>query len=96
MAGKSINFNHSDSSITVSDSECLLLSVNGSVKIGNGNNAPEDIINNKDIITMKEYEGTLRFNEETSRLEYCDGTKWMQIQTTSDKDETLTVYSLLF
>lgn len=93
---KSINFNHSDSSILTNDSSCLLLSVNGSVKIGNGNNAPEDILNNKNILSMKEYEGTLRFNENTSKLEYCDGTKWLEIKTTSDLEDKEIVYSFLF
>jgi len=93
---KSININHSTSSILSSDGSCIELSKNGVVKIGKGINAKGDMIDNKDPKVLKEYEGTLRFNDDTKKMEYCDGSRWLEISTEEDTDKSQMVYSMLF
>lgn len=93
---KSININHSTSSIVSSDGSYIELSKNGVVKIGKGINAQGDIIDNSDPLILKEYEGAVRFNEDTRKMEFCDGTKWIEFSIKEDDENTPMVYSMLF
>jgi hypothetical protein len=93
---KSININHSTSSILSSNGSCIELSKNGVVKIGKGINAQGDNIDNSNPDLMKEYEGALRFNQHTKKMEYCDGTKWVELSLKDDDTHTSMVYSVLF
>lgn len=93
---KSININHSNSSIISSDGTYVELSKNGVVKIGTGINAMDDSNNTNTEDVLKEYEGALKFNPDTKKLEYCDGTRWIELSLDSNDNKTSMIYSMLF
>ncbi len=93
---KALNINHSNSSILTSDGTYIQLGNNGSIKVGYGTNLEEPTINNLQQNTLAEYEGAIRINRTTHKLEYCDGTSWLEFTTDIDGDESLMVYSMLF
>lgn len=96
VSNKSININHSTSSILSGDGSYIELSKNGVVKVGKGINAQGDLIDNSNPEILKEYEGAMRFNPNTKKMEYCDGTKWVEFSIKEDDEHTSMVYSVLF
>lgn len=96
MAGKSINLNHVDASITSNDGTFIHLNKNGAVKVGYGINAEESTINNDKQETLFDYKGVIRFNRDTNKLEFCNGLTWLEISTEKEDDKTPMVYSMLF
>lgn len=95
---KSININHSNSSITTSDGSYIELTQNGVVKIGTGLHVEDDIINSTDAEILKKYEGSLRFNPDTKKIEYCNGSRWVELVIDIDveNNNTSMIYSMLF
>jgi hypothetical protein len=93
---KSISINHYNSSILSNDGSYIRLSQNGVVKIGSGTNSEGEMINNSDPIMLKEYIGALRYNDDTERLEYCNGITWVEVAIEDDEINTPMVYSMLF
>lgn len=96
MAKKSLNINHSNSSILSSDGSYIQLSKNGVVKIGNGTNAEDEMIDNANPMLLKDYMGAIRYNEDTEKLEYCNGNTWIELATEDESNNTSMVYSILF
>lgn len=88
---KSINIDHNSGSIITSDG-FISLNENGAVKIGSG----KTIGDGYNDISISDYEGCIRFNETTKKLEYCDGIQWNEISTKDVESKTSSVYSLLF
>lgn len=93
---KSININHSTSNILSGDGSYIELSKNGVVKIGKGINVEGDLIDNSNPKILEEYEGAMRFNSTTHKMEFCDGYKWVEFAVMEDDDHTNMVYSVLF
>ena len=88
---KSINLDHSRGKITTADG-CLILNDNGSVKVGNGMTLP----NSNENGILINYEGAIRFNEESKKLEYCNGDSWVEFSTENIESKDSVIYSLLF
>jgi hypothetical protein len=88
---KSINIDHSSGSMITSDG-FISLNENGAVKIGSGKTIGDGYNN----ISISDYEGCIRFNETTKKLEYCDGIKWIEISSNDFETKTSSVYSMLF
>ena len=93
---KSININHTDSSILSNDGTYIQLSKNGGVKVGYGKNLEESTVDNVNQNTLMEYVGAIRLNEETKKLEFCDGKTWYTLATEENDIRLPMVYSLLF
>lgn len=83
----SINIDHTRNKIITANG-CLSLNDNGSVKVGNGLTLPDSLVS--------DYEGCIRFNESTKKLEYCDGNRWIELLTTNIESKDSIIYSLLF
>lgn len=93
---KSININHIESGILTNDGTFVQISQNGGVKVGYGKNLEEPSVNNTSQSTLAEYNGAIRINETTNKLEYCNGKAWVELVTEEDNVQTSMVYSLLF
>lgn len=93
MVKKAINIDHSQQSINVEGNGCLILNENGSVLLGGAITLPDT---HNESISLSDYEGALRFNEETKKLEYCDGNKWIELLTNDIDSKESTIFSLLF
>lgn len=93
---KSININHSNSNIISSDGSYVELSKNGVVKIGSGINVKDDMMDNIGEDVLKEYEGAIKFNTDTHKLEYCDGSRWVELSIDEEDNKTSMIYSMLF
>lgn len=92
MVKKSINIDHTEQSINVDDNSCLTLNENGAVLLGSGITIPDT----SDSISLSNFEGSLRFNENTKKVEYCDGEKWVTLMTKDENDQESTIFSIIF
>ena len=89
-----INLNHNEGSITIDNDKVLQITKNGAVRIGNGNFMEE--INPSNLTTiLKDYEGVIRYNENTHTIQYCDGYSWIDFGTVADKSSGI-IWSLTF
>lgn len=97
MAGKAININHSSSSIISNDGSFIKVGEDSAVKVGYGTSISNGSINNSNSKSLEEFEGAIRINKSTDKLEYCNGSTWLEFSTTSDvgEDESM-IYSLVF
>lgn len=84
-----ININHEEGSIKV-DSGILQITSNGGVKIGNGNYLNEDFTINED------YNGVIRFNKNTGKLQYCDGHTWKDFSSNEQDLGNEIFWSIIF
>lgn len=75
-----ININHEEGSIT-SESGVLQITSNGGVKIGSGEYL-EEISS-----IVPDYEGLLRYNKNTGKLQYCDGHTWKDFSSSEQSSE---------
>lgn len=96
IVGKSININHSTSNIIPGDGSYIELSKNGVVKIGTGLNSKGEYIDNSNPDTLKEYEGAIRFNPKSNKMEFCDGSRWLEFSILEDDNHVDMVHSVLF
>ena len=96
MAYKSINVNHPETTVKTFDGSHLQIADGGAIKIGYGISINEDDINNVSPETLAEFAGTIRFNKNTHKMEYCDGTTWVQFVTENSAEDIPTVYAMLF
>lgn len=96
MAYRSINVNHPDTTVKTFDGSFLQIADGGAVKIGYGINLDEDNVDNADETALIEYAGAIRFNNNTKKLEYCDGTQWLTFVTEQTNEDIPTVYAMLF
>ena len=96
MAYKSININHPDTNIKTFDGSVLQIAQDGAVKIGHGIDIDEDASSNIATNALEIYAGTIRFNKNTNKLEYCDGENWVEFITKKTNDDIPTVYAMLF
>lgn len=90
----SININHNTTTISTDDDSMLSITEKGAIKIGNGMYLDE-LGNPLEIEPKEKYRGALRFNEEKGILQYCDGTRWRDING-QYKQVSEIVWSLLF
>lgn len=90
MTNKSINIDHTRQEIIVDDDGCLTLNPTGSVIVGSGSSLDDGTTN------LSVYEGAIRLNGTTKKLEYCDGTKWIEFETKYSGSKETMVYSMLF
>lgn len=96
MAQKSININHTDAAILSNDGSYIQVGDDSAVKIGFGSSISNGNINNFNKKILAEYEGAIRINKTTDKLEYCDGTTWVEFTTKFDGEDIPMIYSLIF
>ena len=96
MAYKSININHPDTNIQTKDGSYLQIAKDGAIQVGYGIDIDEDASTNSSSSSLLEFAGAIRFNKNTSKLEYCDGTNWVEFITQKSNDDVPMVYSMLF
>ena len=95
MANKSININHSDAAILSNDGTYVKLGANSAVKVGNGSSISNGDINNFQSNILEPYEGAIRINKTSNKLEYCNGTTWVEFISSLDGGEDSMVYSFI-
>lgn len=93
---KSLNIDHSTQSIISNDGTAISIAPSGSVQIGSGVTSEEDSVQSNVGTNLLEYSGCLRFNSDTRKLEYCDGSKWVEIIDEDIDEDNSFVYSSLF
>ena len=96
MANKSININHSNTSILSSDGTYVKIGENSAVKVGTGSSISNGNISNSGSNILSDYAGAIRINKTTNKLEYCNGSTWVEFITVLDNDDTPMVYSFIF
>jgi len=90
-----INLDHKTSTISTDDNAVLQLQTTGGVKIGTGLYLDELDGEVKEIEVQAAYKGAIRYNDENGCLQYCDGTKWININGRYNQTSNI-VWSLLF
>ncbi len=96
MANKSININHSDAAILSNDGSYVKLGSNSAVKVGNGSSLSNGDIDNTNSQILAEYAGAIRINNTTNKLEYCNGSTWVEFITNLNDEDSPMVYSFIF
>ena len=96
MADKSININHSTSGFLSNDGTYIQVGENSAVKIGFGSNISNGAIDNFNTNVLEKYAGSIRINKSTVKLEYCNGTTWVEFLTSTEDNDTSTIYSFIF
>lgn len=97
MANKSININHSDAAILSSDGTYIKVGQNSAVMVGAGSSISNGNIDNFNSSILTEYAGAIRINKTSGKLEYCNGSTWVEFNTKMNTDDdTNMVYSFLF
>lgn len=96
MAQKSININHSDAAFLSNDGSYIKVGEDSAVKIGFGTSISNGGINNTNSRILADYEGAIRINKSTDKLEYCNGSTWVEFATSSGEEDIPMIYSLIF
>ena len=96
MANKSVNINHSNASILSNDGTYIKFGENSAVKVGTGSSISNGDINNFNTDILKDYAGAIRLNRTSNKLEYCNGTTWVELVTKEDDKDASMVYSFIF
>ena len=96
MVKKSININHSTGSIISNDGSYITVGDDSAVKIGFGTSISNGNIDNKNSEILAEYAGAIRINKTTNKLEYCNGTTWVEFVTKLEGEDIPLIYSFIF
>lgn len=97
MVQKSININHPEAGILSNDGACIKVGDESAVKVGFGTSISNGSIDN--TLTspiLSDYAGAIRINKTTNKLEYCNGTTWLEFATKLDGEDIPMIYSLIF
>ena len=96
MVQKSININHGDAAFISNDGSYIKVGEDSAVKIGFGTSISNGTINNSNPKVLADFEGAIRINKATDKLEYCNGSTWVEILTTTEEEDIPLIYSLIF
>lgn len=96
MAEKSVNINHSSSGILSNDGSYVKVGENSAIKVGFGTSISNGNIDNFNEPILKNYAGAIRINKTTNKLEYCNGSTWVEFVTKQDGEDVPFVYSVIF
>lgn len=96
MAQKSININHSSGGFLSNDGTYIKVGENSAIKVGFGTSLSNGNIDNFNDPILKNYAGAIRINKSTEKLEYCNGTSWLEFITKQDEEDMPYIFSLIF
>ena len=96
MADKSININHSTGGFLSNDGSYIKVGENSAVKIGFGTSISNGNIDNFNDPILTNYAGAIRINKTSGKLEYCNGSTWVEFATKQDGEDVPLIYSLIF
>jgi len=96
MVQKSININHSSGGFLSNDGTYIKVGENSAIKVGFGTSLSNGNIDNFNDPILKNYAGAIRINKTTGKLEYCNGTSWLEFITKQDEEDIPYVFSLIF
>jgi len=88
-----ITINNVNSEIDAGDNKVLNLASKGAVKVGDGTYLTGNTIT--EIAPKAEYEGCLRYNENTQTLEICTKTAWIPLGGDLHLDNSI-VWGMIF
>ena len=96
MAQKSININHSDGAFLSNDGTYIKVGEDSAVKVGFGTSVSNGTIDNMNSKILADFEGAIRINKSTNKLEYCNGSTWVEFVTSTGGEDIPMIYSLIF
>ena len=78
------------------DGSYIKVGENSAIKVGFGTNISNGKIDNFNEPILKNYAGAIRINKSSNKLEYCDGSTWLEFVTEQENEDPPFVYSLIF
>lgn len=89
-----INIDHKNGIISTDKDNLLYVTKNGAIRLGNGIYLDE-LGNSQEIEPKQEYIGAIRYNNDRTCLQVCDGTSWKDING-QYKSTSNIIWSLIF